>query len=139
MAERDITIKNIYLYLMLTITLIVMIFSGGQLLSAAFKATIFTDTDLDQYAYDVPAKPGDYILGLNEAKNIATEAKRTDLVLSLDNWKKDYEIWLERNKTTPEIRRSRALQSQAANSLPYFVLAAIIFISHGIILNRSQE
>lgn len=130
-------IRSIYLYAMTIISLVVIIISGGALLTVILKATVFPNAENYRPAY--PPKPDMYVTKIETTKEELTIAERRDLVESIERWETDYEYYLETEKRTPEEIKSQRLQSGAVNSLPYLIIASVILYTHVRILKNERN
>ncbi len=132
-------IRNIYLYLVTLIGLIMVVIPAVDLIKITLESTLFPLAAEDEY-YDRGPEP--YMLKTNIDPN-STEPVTTVTLNESDqqlfeNWKENYRRWEERENDTEKrmaIRRQRAL----VRDISTLIVGLALFLSHGSIIRKKHK
>lgn len=112
-------IKNIYLYLVSFVTLMMIVVSLYSLIDTSLKQWVFTEAD--RYYYETMPKP---VIGNGE------EAKMTD-----EQW----QIEQERMATQEERNRKSNLQRDLTRNISMLLVALPLFAYHWYLIRRKDK
>lgn len=127
-------IKNIYLYLVTFIGLLMLVIPGVQLLRMGFETALLPPELIDRFEVS-PPRP--FMLS-ERVVNDETQVVLNESDLSLfEDWKVDYEQWREREeeRNRPSIQRRRDI----ANNAAAMIGGLILFLTHRSIIRKDRK
>lgn len=133
-TPAKIIIKNVYLYLVTFIGLLMVVIPGVSLLRMGLESLLLPVDMIERYEESIP-RP--YMLNDRvvdgEDQVVLLEADRE----LFEEWKEDYANWQERQeeRNKPSIQRRRDM----ANNIAILVGGLILFISHGLMLRKDRK
>lgn len=137
MTTRNI-IRNIYLYVVTLIGLVLIIIGTVDLIQMALKTWVFTLAD-QQYSYNtMPIAP--YGLKTTEPDKLfvnSSTALTVEDKQAFEQWKIDYKAWQEQNAKVDPKKAQK--QTDAVRDISMLLVGLALFLSHGYIVRKDRK
>ncbi len=138
MSSTKNIIRNIYLYIVTLIGLVMLVIALVDLIQLGLKTWIFTLADQQDTYQSIPTTP----YGI---KNISTtnlqNATSTNLTIedrqAFEQWKNDYQNWETNTKNIDQKKAQK--QRDAVRDIALLIVGLGLFLSHGYVVRKDRK